>query len=145
MRSLRFFLPFLIFITACRPAAPALDPAERWDILITNGTVIDGTGAPGYRADVALRGDRIVRIARGLPAERAARVIDATGLVVAPGFIDLHAHIERLLAMPDAASKVRDGVTLALGGPDGGGPWPFAAYLDSAARAPLGINVAWQV
>ena len=54
-------------------------------------------------------------------------------------------HTIRLLQLPGAESHVRQGVTLALGGPDGGGPWPFAAYLDSADRAGLGINVAYLV
>ncbi len=131
-------------LSACAPqigAAP--EPAEPYDLLITGGTVIDGTGAPGYSADVALRGDRIVRVSREpLPREGAVRVIDATGRVVAPGFIDLHAHLEPLLEMPDAESHVRQGVTTALGGPDGSGPWPLGAYLDSAQAAGLGMNVA---
>lgn len=144
---MRRFLSLLLLTTAaCSPRAPRLDAGERWDILIAGGTVIDGTGSPGYRADVAVSGDRIMRISRAaLPHDRAGRVIDATGLIVSPGFIDLHAHIERLLDMPAAESKVRDGVTLALGGPDGGGRWPFASYLDSVAAAPLGVNVAYQV
>jgi dihydroorotase/N-acyl-D-amino-acid deacylase len=63
--------------------------------------------------------------------------------VLAPGFIDMHAHLDPVLRMPDAESAARQGVTLALGGPDGGGPWPFAAYVDSVDRAGLGINVAF--
>ncbi|MGI9181998.1 MAG: N-acyl-D-amino-acid deacylase family protein, partial [Longimicrobiaceae bacterium] len=131
-------------LSACAPqigAAP--EPAEPYDLLIAGGTVIDGTGAPGYRADVAVRGDRIVRVSREpLPREGAVRVIDASGRMVAPGFIDLHAHLEPLLEMPDAESHVRQGVTTALGGPDGSGPWPLGAYLDSAQAAGLGMNVA---
>src|SRR5690606_7506060 len=80
-----------------------------------------------------------------LDRARAARVIDARGLIVAPGFIDLHAHLEPLLAMPDAKSAVTQGVTFALGGPDGSGPFPLAAYLDSAQRAGLGMNVGYLV
>ncbi len=117
-----------------------------WSLLITNGTVVDGTGAARYAADVAISGDRIVAVSRTpLDARRAARVIDARGLIVAPGFIDLHAHLEPLLEMPDARSAVTQGVTLALGGPDGSGPFPLAAYLDSAQRAGLGMNVAYLV
>jgi N-acyl-D-amino-acid deacylase len=110
-------------------------PAARpWDLLIAGGTVVDGSGAPGYRADVAIRGDRIVRVSRTpLLPDSARRVIDARGRVVAPGFIDLHAHLEPLLRLPGAESAVRQGVTTALGGPDGGGPWPLGPYLDSAA------------
>ncbi|MCU0636299.1 MAG: D-aminoacylase [Gemmatimonadaceae bacterium] len=122
-------------------------PAERWDLLITGGTVIDGTGAPRARADVAIRGTRIVAVSSTpLARANAARVIDATGLIVAPGFIDLHAHLEPLLLLPDAMSHVRQGVTLAIGFPDGGGPLgTWRAYVDSVSRTPLGMNVAYLV
>ena len=118
--------------------AQAVD-TSRYDVLITGGSIIDGTGAARYSGDVALRGDRIVAVSRtALPRARAARVVEARGLIVAPGFIDMHAHIEPLLNQPDATSAVRQGVTLSLGGPDGGGPWPFADYLNRAAALPLG-------
>lgn len=124
----------------------AAQRAPSYDVLIRGGTVIDGTGRPRYRADVALRGGTIVRVSRTpIDASRARSVIDATGRIVAPGFIDLHAHLEPLLRIPSAESAVRQGVTLALGGPDGGSPLPLAAYMDSAQRAGLGINVAYLV
>ena len=117
-----------------------------YDVLIAGGTVVDGTGGPGYVADVAVRGDRIVGVSRTpLDPASARRVIDAPGRVVAPGFIDLHAHLEPLLSLPGAESAVRQGVTTALGGPDGGGPWPMGRYLDSAAAGGVGINVAFLV
>ncbi|HEY8470034.1 MAG TPA: D-aminoacylase [Longimicrobiales bacterium] len=117
---------------------------EAYDLLITGGTVVDGTGAPGYAADVAVREGRIVRVSREpLRRESAARVIDASGHVVAPGFIDLHAHLDPLLRLPGAESHVRQGVTTALGGPDGTAPLPLAAYLDSAQALGLGMNVAF--
>ena len=117
-----------------------------WSLLIRNGTVIDGTGAARYAADVAVQGDRVVLVSRTpLDASRAARVIDARGLIVAPGFIDLHAHLEPLLTMPDAKSAVTQGVTLSLGGPDGGGPFPLGPYLERAQAAGLGMNVAYLV
>lgn len=119
-------------------------PPSHYDLLIAGGTVIDGTGSAPYRADVAIAGDRIVRVSRS-PLERdsATRVIDATGRVVAPGFIDLHAHLDPLLRLPGAESAVRQGVTTALGGPDGSSPWPLAPYLDSAQSLGLGMNVAF--
>jgi len=136
-------LPLLAF--GCARAASG-GPAVRYDLLVAGGTVVDGSGAPPFAADVAVRGDRIVRVSRGaLPRERAARVIDAAGKIVAPGFIDLHAHLEPLLRLPAAESHVRQGVTTALGGPDGGGSWPLGAYLDSVASARLGMNVAYLV
>jgi dihydroorotase/N-acyl-D-amino-acid deacylase len=139
------FIAAVAGLTACASAGPRRGEAE-WSLLIRNGTVIDGTGAARYRADIAVRGDRIVALSRRpLDPARAARVIDAAGLVVAPGFIDLHAHIDPLLRMPDAQSHVTQGVTLALGGPDGSSPWPLAAYMDSAQRSGLGMNVAYLV
>ena len=131
---------------ALLPLAPlaAQQAQARYDVLITGGTIIDGTSAARRTADVALRDGRVVLVSRTpLATSRARRVIDARGLIVAPGFIDLHAHLEPILAMPDAQSHVRQGVTLALGGPDGGGPWPFGAYLDSVRARGLGMNVAF--
>jgi N-acyl-D-amino-acid deacylase len=129
---------------ACAPFAGTGAQAGPYDVLIANGTIIDGTGAARYRGDVAINGDRIVRVERGsIPRSSAKRVVDATGLIVAPGFIDLHAHLDPILQMPDAQSAAMQGVTLALGGPDGGGPWPFARYLDSVQSKQLGINVAF--
>lgn len=134
-------------------APGAADDAGRYDVVIANGTVIDGTGAPRFAADVAIRDGAIARVVRrtGEAAAGAAdplqadRVIDATGLVVAPGFIDLHAHLDPLLRLPDAESHVRQGVTTALGNPDGGGDLPLGAYLDSAAALGVGMNVAFLV
>jgi len=124
------------------PAGLLAQQSERYDLLIRGGTVIDGTGAPRFTADVAVRDGRIVAVsATPLPRGRARRVINATGRIVAPGFIDMHAHLERLLTQPSAESAVRQGVTTALGGPDGGSPWPVGEYLARAERRPrLGIN-----
>lgn len=117
---------------------------EPYDLLIRGATVIDGTGAAGYRADVAVRDGRIVRVSKSpLPTAGVARVIDAEGKVVAPGFIDLHAHLDPLLRLPDAVSALRQGVTTGLGGPDGGAPLPLGQYLDSAASLGVGMNVAF--
>jgi dihydroorotase/N-acyl-D-amino-acid deacylase len=124
-----------------RPKLPTMAP---YDVLLTNARIIDGTGAPAYSGDVAITGRQIVRVsAERIPRDSALRVIDVRGRVLAPGFIDMHAHLDPLMRMPDAESAARQGVTLALGGPDGGGPFPFGAYVDSADRAGLGINVAF--
>ncbi len=118
--------------------------AQQYDIVLSNATIIDGTGAARYTGSVGITGNRITRVARDqIPAAQGRRVIDVKGHVVAPGFIDLHAHIDPIMRIPDAESSARQGITLAVGGPDGGGPWPFGAYLDSVAKLPLGINVAY--
>lgn len=116
----------------------------RYDVILAGGTVIDGTGGPRFRADVAIAGGAVVLVSREpIPADRGRRVVDARGLVIAPGFIDLHAHLEPLPQMPDAESHVRQGVTLAIGGPDGGGPSPFGEYLVRLREGTLGMNVAF--
>src|SRR5215213_1566036 len=82
-----------------------------WDILIRGGTVIDGSGRPGEPAEIAVADGRIARIGHALSGE-AARVIDAAGLAVTPGFIDIKTHSDFVLPInPKAESKVRQGVT----------------------------------
>jgi N-acyl-D-aspartate/D-glutamate deacylase len=95
-------------------STPAQTPP--FDLLITGGQVLDGTGAAAQRVDVGIRADRVVAIGQ-LAGQPARRTIDAAGLVVAPGFIDLHTHSEMpLVADGTAQSKVRQGVTLDVTG-----------------------------
>src|SRR5215470_11996852 len=90
--------------------------AAQFDLLIRNGTVVDGTRAPRYDADVAVSGDRIAGIV-DLAGARGALEIDAAGKIVAPGFIDAHTHDDRLmLSAPEMASKVSQGVTTVVAG-----------------------------
>ena len=116
--------------------------AQQYDILIQNGMIYDGLGGKPVNTDVAIKDQKIVAIKK-LPKATAKKIIDATGLSVSPGFIDLHTHIEAIHKTPDAESHVRQGITLALGGPDGGGPWPFGKYLADLENKPLGLNVAF--
>jgi N-acyl-D-amino-acid deacylase len=82
-----------------------------WSLLIRSGTVVDGSGAPARAADVAVEGERIAAVAPGLSGT-ADRVVDATGQVVTPGFIDMHSHSDLFyFGCPSAESKVRQGVT----------------------------------
>jgi len=102
-------------LSSALPAGEAAS-APQYDLLIRNGRVVDGTGRPGFVADVGIRGDRIARIGK-LPRARARRVIDARGLVVAPGFIDMLGQSEiNLLIDPRAMSKVMQGVTTEVTG-----------------------------
>jgi len=95
-----------------------------FDWLIRGGTVLDGTGASGRRVDVGLTGDRVSALAPALGGE-AAQVVDAAGCIVAPGFIDMHAHSDfALLAHPSAEAKVRQGVTTEVTGMCGFSPAP---------------------
>ncbi|HEX8846253.1 MAG TPA: D-aminoacylase [Pyrinomonadaceae bacterium] len=118
----------------------------QYDLLIKNGRVIDGTGRPGYVADVAIRNDRIARIGK-FPKARARRVIDARGLVVAPGFIDLLGQSEtNLLIDPRAMSKVMQGVTTEITG-EGSSVAPINDRLiaeDADYYRRYNINVDWR-
>ena len=112
------------------------------DLLISGGTVVDGTGSPGYPATVAISGDRL-RILRDGHDLAAARLIDATGLVVAPGFIDLHSHSDlMILAEPLHEPKVRQGVTTEIVGVDGlsYAPLPSRADLDALIEMNAGLD-----
>jgi N-acyl-D-amino-acid deacylase len=104
--------------SACQTSAPALlaPGRESFDVLITNGRIVDGTGAPWFRADVGITGDRIAAI--GQLAGRDATVrIDASNLVVAPGFIDMLGQSEfNVLVDPRAASKITQGITTEITG-----------------------------
>jgi len=137
----------LLLVAACGPRAPFATPLPdlEYDVIFARGRVLDGTGAPGFLAEVAVRGDLIVAVSRTPLPRGRARVIDINGRVIAPGFIDLHAHLEPIPDMRDAESSVRQGVTTALGGPDGGGPSPFGAYLARLDSGGVSMNVGFLV
>src|SRR5438128_5439961 len=103
---------YLLALVACLCVVLSAAPTEpAYDLVIRNGKVVDGSGNPWFYGDVAVRGDRIVAVGR-VPPGRARREIDARGLVVAPGFIDMHSHSDYVLFEDgDAQSKVRQGVT----------------------------------
>jgi dihydroorotase/N-acyl-D-amino-acid deacylase len=126
-------------------ASAALTRAEP-DLLIKNGRVFTGASAdtPLVAADVAITGDRISALGPNLTGP-AKRTIDATGLVVSPGFIDLHAHIESFTDDRPAQSAVRQGVTLVVGNPDGGGPVDLAALFTRLQSSGIGPNAAYLV
>lgn len=120
-------------------------PPERVDLIIRGGTVYTGSEAP-FVGEVAISGDRIRGVGRHLPY-RAARVIDARGMIVAPGFIDPHTHVGDQVAAADARTRLipqflMQGVTTALIGNDGGGDPDLERVLGSARRRPVGINYA---
>ena len=96
------------------------------DLMITGGLIIDGSGSPGYHGSVVVEGDRLF-VHRGDPSGLdAAKIIDAKGLVVCPGFVDLHSHAGlTMLGEPHHDPKVRQGVTTELVGIDGISHAPF--------------------
>ena len=118
-----------------------------FDLLISGGVVVDGTGAPAFAADVGIEGERIAAVGR-LAGSEAARTLAADGLVVAPGFIDVHTHSDlTLLADRRGMSKVRQGVTTEVSGNCGYSPFPVVperrALLEKTLSSIHGDAVEW--
>ena len=119
---------------------PALTRAPSWTI--TGAQVADGSGGPLQRVDVRIEGDTIREVGTITPRPDD-RVLDATGLVVAPGFIDVHNHsTDGFDADPDAVTQISQGITTALLGQDGSSPFPIRDYLARRRASPSTINIA---
>ena len=130
-----------LFVAAALAIHPAHAADAPYDLVLRNARIVDGTGAPWYRADLAVRGDTIAAIAPTISSP-AKRVVDVNDAVVAPGFIDLHTHAARgIFHVPTADNYVRQGVTTLLEGPDGGSPVPLKPFLDKLEATPRSINI----
>src|SRR5215218_2883808 len=112
-----------------------------FDLVITNARVVDGSGNPWFRADVGIKGGRIARVGR-VPASEGKRAIDARGRVLAPGFIDVHTHVENLYELPEAENFVRMGVTTLVTGNCGGSALDIGRFLSRVTETPTAVNVA---
>ena len=136
MRSLA-----IVIALALLSPGPAAQVNDRgWTIV--GADLADGSGSALRRANVRFVGDRVVSVGAGAPA-RGDTVVDGAGLVVAPGFIDIHNHsAEGLASDPAAATQVAQGITTLVVGPDGGSPWPIGEYLAERRRNPAAVNVA---
>jgi N-acyl-D-amino-acid deacylase len=110
--------------------------------LIINAQLADGTGALLQEGALRMRGNRIVAVGKLSPGP-GERVIDAHGLVLAPGFIDIHNHsLEGLDSDPLAETQIAQGITTAVQGPDGESPWPIADWIAARRKNPAALNVA---
>lgn len=134
-RSAAFALLLAAALAAC-----ALAQTPDFDILITGGRIADGSGAPWYFGDVGIRGDQIAEVGQ-LVGKKAARVINAKGRVVAPGFIDIHTHARRgIFQNPAAENYIRQGVTTLIEGNDGSSPVPLAPFFEKLKSVQMSVN-----
>ena len=121
-------------------AGPVTAPAE---FVLRGGTLVDGSGAPARKGDLAVRGDRIVAVGR-FPVAPGVRVVDVSSLVVAPGFIDLHTHSDEEILKPGSRLNLNyltQGVTTVVTGNCGSGPIDVARYLAAIDAHGAGANV----
>src|SRR6267142_4689034 len=110
--------------------------------VIVNARIADGTGKPLRQASVRIAGNRIVKIGNLQPA-KDEQVIDAKGLVLAPGFIDIHNHsTEGIESDPLAETQIAQGITTVVVGADGDSPWPIAPWLRAREANPASLNIA---
>ncbi len=141
IRSLRAVAPvaalLAVWVAGTLPAQ-----ATRFDLVLKGGTIVDGTGAAPYTADVGVKAGHIARIAReGIAPTLGRQVVDVTGLVVAPGFVDSHDHSQAIDQYPVAENFLRQGLTTVVASLHSGDlPWPLAAHAASLRTAP---NVAF--
>lgn len=137
------FLPIALAVcisTNFGSTSPLRSDAVRSHVIV-GATVIDGTGRAGFQASVRIEGDLITKVGRFVP-KRGEETIDASGMVLAPGFIDIHNHsTEGLTSNPSAMTQVSQGITTLAVGADGDSPWPLADYFAKLAKQGTSVNV----
>jgi dihydroorotase/N-acyl-D-amino-acid deacylase len=128
----RRWLSFLLFSISA--------PAQDHDLIIRNARVVDGTGAPWFAGDVAVRSGRITAVGKPV-AGTALDTLDARGLTLAPGFIDIHSHGARgIFENPAAENLIRQGVTTIIEGPDGSSPLPLPPFFARLEATRFAVN-----
>lgn len=146
MSKMKNRLPLMILVLilisgvlcfSCRKAE------EKFDLVIRNGRVFDGSGNPWFRADIGIKGQKIAAIRDRIEASQAVKVIEAEGLAVAPGFIDIHTHADRdLLDIPGCENYVSQGVTTLVGGNCGDHDFPLAELFAGLEKKGMACNFA---
>jgi len=122
---------------------------SKYDLIIKGGVVYDGLGNPGRLVDIAIRDDRIALIGENIGRNRAGRIIEANGMAVTPGFIDMHTHTAfELIANPLAESHIRQGITTEISGNCGSSPFPVAdevyGEMKKVVKEEYDIDLNWR-
>ncbi|MCK4746044.1 MAG: amidohydrolase family protein, partial [Bacteroidales bacterium] len=111
---------------------------KKYDLIVAGGIVYDGLGNPGKEVDIAIKDDKIVMVGENLNRNWAGKIIEADGMAVSPGFIDMHTHTDvELLANPLAESHIRQGITTEISGNCGSSPFPIAEETSEEVRKRL--------
>ena len=135
-----FYLKVVLLLLSLSAAAACggISP----DLVIRNGLVIDGSGEAGEILDIAILDGRILEVGPSL-RQRGVKEIDAAGLAVCPGFIDVHSHADRdLLEQPDNHNNILQGITTLVGGNCGSSPVDMREFMEQLSASPLASNVA---
>jgi N-acyl-D-amino-acid deacylase len=132
-----------ISLCLCAFLVTPTNAQESTSILIIHAQVADGTGKPLRKTNVRIANDRITEISPTLKPKPNEKTIDAKGLVLAPGFIDIHNHsTEGLDTDPLAETQISQGITTLIVGADGESPWPLAPWIETRRKNPATVNVA---
>ena len=139
MRKIFSFLCTLcLFVNAT--ALSFANTTEKYDLIITNARIVDGTGNPWFYGSIAIKDGKISKIGQ-FETKDAEQIIDAKNKIVAPGFIDVHAHTEAIYKNPKAENFIRMGVTSIITGNCGGSVIYTGKFLDRVKNEPLAINI----
>ena len=130
--------PTAVFHTG-QSSSQSVSPS--YDLVITNARVIDGSGNPWFRADIGVNDGRIVRIGR-IGVTQGRQAIDAKGQILAPGFIDVHTHVESIYSLPAAENFIRMGVTSLVTGNCGSSTTDVGEFLGRIQAKPIAVNLA---
>jgi len=139
-KNLSRYLALIIFIILAITIFSCRLSKKPFDLVIKNGLIIDGTGNPWFKAKIAIRNERIVKVG-AVNENQAKRVIDAQNLIVAPGFIDVHTHCDRGIAkIPTVDNYILQGVTTVIGGNCGGHPYPLHDLWAKLEKSGISLN-----
>jgi N-acyl-D-amino-acid deacylase len=140
MKNKTYFTTLILMLVLVVSFSVRVSGKMKYDIIIKNGTIVDGLGGKPFKADVGIREGKIARIGN-LKNKKAKKIIDASNLVVCPGFIDLHTHTDAdILGQPNAHNYIRQGVTTVLGGNCGGSYYPIGEFLENVKQTKIALN-----
>jgi N-acyl-D-amino-acid deacylase len=138
LRIASLFVIYLMFLPIMPVNARSL--ADEYDLVITNARIVDGTGNPWFRGSIAIKARRIARVGF-FDTSGAKQTIDVNGQIVAPGFIDVHTHVEDIYDNPAAENFIRMGVTSLITGNCGGSELDIRSFLGRMKEKPLSVNL----